>query len=96
MFICKQLKIYNNNYLQKNKKNEKIIINCRLMFNISFVFTKNYLNIKKLSIIMGNSKSKQDQDAAGDSQEEDDDATEPEQLSYYQMIKHGYNIIIGK
>ena len=44
---------------------------------------------------MGNSKSKQDQDAAEDSQDGDDDATEPEQLSYYQMAKHGYNEMVN-
>lgn len=46
---------------------------------------------------MGNSKSKHDQDgtAAEDLEAADDDATEPEQLSYYQMIKHGYNELVN-
>ena len=44
---------------------------------------------------MGNSKSKQGQSDDGSAVTADDEATEPEQLSYYQMIKHGYNELVN-
>ena len=46
---------------------------------------------------MGNSKSKPSQNATDREAhpDGDDDATDPEQLSYYQMIKHGYNELVN-
>ena len=45
---------------------------------------------------MGNSKSKQSNEAAERQITSDDDeaTTEPEQLSYWQMIKHGYQELV--